>query len=193
MKKMFRVLAAVIMVVFIGTLCHAETKAAPKAPKTETKRTKLAAKVDLNSATQAELEKLPGIGPASAKKIITGRPYSTVSDLSRAGVNAKTIEKITSQVTVGAAAPTATKPSTPAKPAAPQAAASAKFPAASKAGASAKTVKPATLPPVGKNMVWVNTDSKVFHKPGSHWYGKTKQGSYMTESEAIKAGYRESK
>jgi len=36
-------------------------------------------------------------------------------------------------------------------------------------------------------------DSKIFHKPGSKWYGKTKHGSYMTDSEAIKAGYREAK
>jgi len=38
--------------------------------------------------------------------------------------------------------------------------------------------------------VWVNTDSGVYHKPGTRWYGKTKQGKYMTEEEAKKAGYR---
>jgi hypothetical protein len=39
-------------------------------------------------------------------------------------------------------------------------------------------------------MVWVNTDSKIYHKPGSRYYGKTKQGKYMTEADAQKAGYR---
>jgi len=39
-------------------------------------------------------------------------------------------------------------------------------------------------------MVWVNTDSGIYHKAGTRWYGKTKQGKYMTESEAQKAGYR---
>jgi hypothetical protein len=41
-------------------------------------------------------------------------------------------------------------------------------------------------------MVWVNTASGVYHKPGSRYYGKTKQGKYMTEADAIKVGYRAS-
>jgi len=38
--------------------------------------------------------------------------------------------------------------------------------------------------------VWVNTNSGIYHCPGSRWYGKTKQGKYMSECEALKAGYR---
>lgn len=38
-------------------------------------------------------------------------------------------------------------------------------------------------------VVWVNTNSKVYHLPGSRWYGKTRHGKYMTEQDAIKAGY----
>src|SRR5215472_14822190 len=40
--------------------------------------------------------------------------------------------------------------------------------------------------------VWVNTETGVYHK-GGKWYGATKQGKFMTENEAIKAGYRASK
>lgn len=37
--------------------------------------------VNINTATQAELEALSGIGPVTASKIISGRPYSKIEDL----------------------------------------------------------------------------------------------------------------
>jgi hypothetical protein len=40
--------------------------------------------------------------------------------------------------------------------------------------------------------VWVNLDSGIYHK-GGQFYGKTKNGKFMTESEAQAAGYKESK
>ncbi len=40
-----------------------------------------------------------------------------------------------------------------------------------------------------KGLVWVNTSSKVYHKSGQ-FYGKTKQGKFMTEGDAQKAGYK---
>lgn len=157
-----------------GTYAKDVTKATDK-PKTEAKGA--AVKVDINSASQAELEKLPGVGAATAKKIIAGRPYASVADLSKAGVSAKTIGKITPLVTVGAA----------------PAAAPVAVPKATAPAAPAKAAREVQPPPATSGMVWVNPDSKIYHKPGSQWYGKTKQGSYMTEAEAIKAGYRESK
>ncbi len=39
-------------------------------------------------------------------------------------------------------------------------------------------------------MVWVNTQTGVYHKWGSRWYGKTKHGKYMLEADAVKAGYK---
>ncbi len=42
-------------------------------------------------------------------------------------------------------------------------------------------------------MVWVNLDTKIYHREGDRWYGKTKHGKYMTEAEAQQAGYRLSK
>lgn len=40
-----------------------------------------AALIDINSATEAELRTIPGIGEAYAKKIIAGRPYRAKNEL----------------------------------------------------------------------------------------------------------------
>ena len=37
--------------------------------------------------------------------------------------------------------------------------------------------------------VWVNTASGLYHCPNTRWYGKTKQGKYLSECKAQKAGY----
>jgi hypothetical protein len=36
--------------------------------------------------------------------------------------------------------------------------------------------------------VWVNTETKKYHS-GGRWYGKTKEGKFMTVDEAKKEGY----
>lgn len=39
--------------------------------------------LDVNNASQAELENIPGIGPAMAQRIIAGRPFKTADDLQK--------------------------------------------------------------------------------------------------------------
>jgi hypothetical protein len=63
-------------------------------------------------------------------------------------------------------------------------------PAASSAPAKRQAPKPAAeeAPGGGPDKVWVNTNSSVYHCPGSRFYGKTAHGRYMTEAAAKSAG-----
>jgi hypothetical protein len=40
--------------------------------------------------------------------------------------------------------------------------------------------------------VWVNLDTGIYHK-GGRWYGKTKNGKFMTADDAKKAGFKPAK
>jgi len=120
-------------------------------------------KLDLNSAPVEELQKLPGVGEVNAKKIIAGRPYKSVAELEKAGISKSTIDKLAPLVTAGAASKGAAMPESVAKT------------------------------PPQKGMVWVNTASGVYHREGDRWYGKTKDGKFMSEEEAKKAGYHDAK
>ena len=81
--------------------------------------------IDLNSASEKELEALPGVGAATAKKIAANRPYKSVDELSKAGLSAKKIETLKPLVSVGTAPPAAKSVEAPIK-AAPAVAAATK-------------------------------------------------------------------
>lgn len=41
-------------------------------------------------------------------------------------------------------------------------------------------------------VVWLNIPSGIYHYKGERWYGRTKNGAYVCEKEAIAAGDRAS-
>ena len=171
-------------------------KASSKAP--EASSASSGAPVDLNKASEKELEDLPGVGAATAKKIIAGRPYASVDDLSKAGLSARVIAKIAPMATVSGGAAAASTPAPAPKaaaksmpPAAPSAPASA--PAATSAPSKSAPASSASQGSPGPGMVWVNLDSGVYHYPGTRYYGKTKTGKYLSEADATKAGYHAAK
>ncbi len=116
--------------------------------------------IDLNAASEKELESIKGVGPATAKKIVAGRPYKSVDDLSKAGLSAKQVEAIKPFVTVGSAVPAKEAPAKAATTVAPAKPVSETKPAKeTKAEKAAKSsVSTAKLPP-GKK-ININAASK---------------------------------
>lgn len=57
--------------------------------------------ININSASALELDSLPGVGPATAQKIIGNRPYSDINELvSKKAVSNSVFNKIKEQISV---------------------------------------------------------------------------------------------
>lgn len=92
----FAALMLAASVAFAGTSAPAASAAAPAAPATTAAAANL---VDLNSATKAELMKLPGIGEAISDRIIKARPFANKSQLLSKGLVSKAVyDKLSSLV-----------------------------------------------------------------------------------------------
>ena len=104
-SPVLRVLLCFSLLSFLSATVNANKKKPPTKP------------VNINTATSEELQQVPGIGPATAQKILQMRksygPFKSVDDLlAIRGLGEKRLDKMRKYLTVGK---TATSPSVPPK------------------------------------------------------------------------------
>ncbi|MDP9087573.1 MAG: DUF3761 domain-containing protein [Pseudomonadota bacterium] len=139
----------------------------------------------------AAMAQTPASAPAGSTGICKDGSYWTGATKKGACRGHKGVQDwyATSEAPAPTKAAPAPAAATPTAPAAAPAAARAPAPAPAPS-------KPATAPEVaqapggGAGQVWVNNSSKVYHCPSDRWYGKTKNGAYMSEADAVAKGNR---
>jgi len=99
-------LALLVAALGLATLAAAREVAAPapieKQPPPEARGLRDDGALDVNTATRAELELLPRIGPALAGRILEARPFSGRDDLVRvSGIGPRTLERLAPLVCAG--------------------------------------------------------------------------------------------
>jgi hypothetical protein len=138
-------------------------------------------------ALQAGVAQAPAGAPAGATGLCNDGSYWTGASKSGACRGHKGVK--TWYAAAGATAPAA--PATAAAPAAPAAPAAAAPAAAAAPSPKTKTASGTSATPApggGPGLVWLNTSTKVYHCPGTKYYGTTKAGAYMTEAAAKAKG-----
>lgn len=133
-------------------------------------------------AAGASFAQAPAGAPAGSTGLCKDGSYTTHATKKGACAGHKGVKEwFTAAAAAPAAKPAATTTSTQAMPA----------PSATTTSTAKPASKTAAMAPAaggGPGQVWVNTATKVYHCPGTRYYGKTKQGEYMSEAAAKAAG-----
>jgi DNA uptake protein ComE-like DNA-binding protein len=99
MRALLMIVVAMLALSGSAFAADKDGKAAAKAPAAAQKEIPDSEKLDLNTASAKDLDKLPGIGEARAKAIIKGRPYKAKDDLvERKIIPASVYEKIKDRI-----------------------------------------------------------------------------------------------
>ncbi len=139
-------------------------------------------------AMQAGVAQAPAGAPAGSTGLCNDGTYWTGAAKSGACRGHKGVK---TWYAASAAAPAATPAPAPAAAPAPAPApapAAAMTPMTPKSKTTAGGTMKAPAPGGGPGLVWVNTSTKVYHCPGTKYYGTTKAGAYMSEADAKAKG-----
>jgi hypothetical protein len=142
-----------------------------------TKKSKKSKKAEASEAKAADTS-----APVeSGKKSRKSNKATTAADSSAAASTSPSNKPAASSAPAGSSSPSSSS----------NMALASEAPKKTKTTASGAAASPEIAAAQASGKVWVNLDSGIYHK-GGRWYGKTKNGKFMTEAEAKAAGYKES-
>jgi len=130
----------------------------------------------------------PAGAPAGSMGLCKDGTYSSSAEKKGACRGHKGVKEWYGEAS-GEPAKTGASTTTTTTTAAPMAPAATAAPATTTTRKSSTTSMAAAAPGGGAGQVWANDSTKVYHCSGDKWYGKTKHGEYMSESDAKAKGF----